>query len=385
MINMATAYTAEIDDIEAALNEIMEQLGSVSLKKNSVGLVTCHYDYTQSGFIELLHQKLSFDIVGITTMASASHNGHGMYALSLTVLTSDEILFESAMTNPLSPDSYRETIETTYSNAVKKLPGQPSLIISFFPYHHELSGSVLHKAFNEVCGGIPFWGGVATNLEDTFEYNCAFRNENVEERGMSMLLMHGSINPEFVNVSMPKQNIGKTRGRITDSEGCILKTINGIPAAKYLESFGVVILKGAPIVTPLMVYYEETSEPVALGIHVLHEDGSLLCGGEMTKGASLAIGEINNEGILAATKEGITRILNSGKKNGALLLPCVSRYVMLAPNHDEEMNYISSRLENGKIMPFMIGYSGGELCPVRDNAGVLQNRFHNFTFSACVF
>jgi hypothetical protein len=134
-----------------------------------------------------------------------------------------------------------------------------------------------------------------------------------------------------------------------------------------------------------MVYYEGTSEPVALGVYAVNDDGSLLCGGEMPIGASLAIGEINTEGILASASMGMKRILESGKRNGALLLPCVSRYIMLAPDHDKELDLAADQLENGKIMPFMLGYAGGEICPVRDEAGIWRNRFHNFTFSACVF
>ena len=105
----------------------------------------------------------------------------------------------------------------------------------------------------------------------------------------------------------------------------------------------------------------------------------------MTKGASIAIGEITTEGVIASSSEGLDRTIKTNKRNGALFLPCISRYLMLAPNHSDEMNLITKKMENGKIMPFMVGYSGGELCPVRDEAGVLQNRFHNYTFTACVF
>jgi hypothetical protein len=58
---------------------------------------------------------------------------------------------------------------------------------------------------------------------------------------------------------------------------------------------------------------------------------------------------------------------------------------MLVPDHDGELKLVENRLENGSLMAFMAGYSGGEVCPVRDESGALQNRFHNFTFSALVF
>jgi hypothetical protein len=243
----------------------------------------------------------------------------------------------------------------------------------------------MHKSFDEICGGIPFWGSLATNIDVSYERCYAFRNDHIDKDGLAMILIHGPVDPEFIVVSLPAQNIRKNRGQITKSDGCVLKEINGIPPLKYLESLGISVMKDAPIAMPLMVYYEGSSDPVALGMYVVNDDGSVLCGGEMTVGASIAIGEITSEGILASTADGLDQLLNSGKRNGALLLPCVSRYVMLTPDHEDELAMIASKMENGAIMPFMTGYSGGELCPVRDEAGVLRNRFHNYTFTACVF
>jgi len=146
----------------------------------------------------------------------------------------------------------------------------------------------------------------------------------------------------------------------------------------------VIVMKDASITTPLMVYYEGSHEPVALTVYNVYDDGSLLCGGEMTEGSSLAVGEITTESILASAGEGMDRLLQSGNRNCALMLPCVSRYVMLAPNRGDEMNLIAGKLGNGSLMPYMVGYAGGEICPVMDETGVLRNRFHNFSFTVCV-
>ena len=385
MIQMMTAYTTEVDEVEDALDEILEQIDLGALKKNTVGLITCHFDFTEAGFLGELCKKLPFDVIGMTTMASSDRHGSGMYGLSLSVLTSDNVTFEIAMTDSLNTGNYREKMEAAYLDTLKKLPGKPSMIITLFPYLYDLSGALMHRAFDEVCGGVPFWGSLSTNSDVSYEHCNVFRGGNVTVDGMAMVLLHGPVDPEFIVVSIPTQNIRKDRGRITESDGCLLKKIDGIPAWKYMENRGVAIMKDASIVTPLMVYYEGSHEPVALAIYTVNDDGSLLCGGEMTTGASVAVGEITSEGILSTTDEGMARLLGCGKKNGALILPCVTRYVMLVPDHNGELNLIAGRLENGNIMPFMTGYSGGEICPVRDESGVLRNRFHNFTFSACVF
>ncbi|MCL1835988.1 MAG: FIST C-terminal domain-containing protein [Treponema sp.] len=385
MIQMMTAYTEEVDEVEDGIAEILEQLDLGALKKHSIGLITCHYDFTSAGFIDALCKNLPFDVIGMTTMASANQHGRSMYALSLTVLTSDEVIFEAVMSGALGPDNYHEQMEAAYSDSVKNLPGKPSLIITFFPYLYDLSGALMHRAFDEVCGGIPFWGSLATNSDVSYEHCNVFRNGDVTVNGMVMILLHGPVDPEFYVVSIPTQNIRKDRGKITDSEGCLLKKIDGIPAWRYMENRGVEIMKDASITTPLMVYYEGSAVPVALAIYTVNDDGSLLCGGEMPTGASVAVGEITNEGILTTAEEGMNRVIKCGKKSGALFLPCVTRYVMLVPDHDGELKLVENRLENGSLMTFMAGYSGGEVCPVQDESGALQNRFHNFTFSALVF
>ena len=384
MIQMITAYTEEVDEVEDGIAEILGQLDFAALKKNSVGLVTCHFDFTNSGFIGELRKKLPFDIIGMSTMASANQYGRSMYSLSLAVLTSDDVVFETAMTGPLSDGDYEEKIKTVYSDAAQKLPGRPSLILAFFPYIKDISGASMHKSFDGICEGVPFWGSIATNVDVSFDSCTTFHNGDTGKDGLSMILMFGPVDPEFVVVSMPAQNIGKNRGLITRSEGCMIKEINGIPPLQFLESLGVVVMKDAPNVSPLMVYYRGSTEPVALAIYSIGDDGSLMCGGEMTEGASVAIGEITTEGILASTRESMDRVLQTNKRNGAMFLPCVSRYLMLTPNQNDELDLIAGKLENGKIMPFVAGYSGGEICPVRDEEGILRNRFHNFTFSAYI-
>jgi hypothetical protein len=384
MIQMMTAYTEEVDEVEDALNDILGQIDLGALKKNSVGLITCHFDFLDIGFLDALCQKLPFDIVGMTTLASANPHGSNMFSLSLTVLTSDDVSFETAMIGGLNPDNYQKNMKTTYQDAAKKHPDSPALIITFFPFFKEVSGAVMHRAFDEICGGVPFWGSLAADPDISYLHSKVFRNGDVSKDGMVMVLVYGHVDPEFIIVSISEYNIRQDRGQITDSDGCILKEINGVPVVKYLENMGIYLMKDATITTPLMVYYDGSPEPVALGIYNLNDDGSLLCGGEMPKGASITVGQITNEGILSTAEENLNRVLKCGKRNGALFLPCITRHVMLAPNHNAELELIAEKMENGRVMPYMAGYSGGEVCPVRDESGVLRNRFHQYTFSSCI-
>ena len=72
-----TASTFEIDDVQAAVAEILEQLQS-RLCQNSVGIISCYAEFIDSGVVEALCNQLPFDVVGITTIANATGAQHGM-------------------------------------------------------------------------------------------------------------------------------------------------------------------------------------------------------------------------------------------------------------------------------------------------------------------
>ncbi|MCL2809917.1 MAG: hypothetical protein FWD24_07645, partial [Treponema sp.] len=67
MIKMFSAFTEEIDDVDAAISEILSQLDlEHSLMKNSIGILHCYHEFIDSGAVKTLSEKLPFDIIGIT-------------------------------------------------------------------------------------------------------------------------------------------------------------------------------------------------------------------------------------------------------------------------------------------------------------------------------
>ncbi|MDR2056433.1 MAG: hypothetical protein LBQ10_11285, partial [Desulfovibrio sp.] len=159
MIEMYTASTVEIDEIDDAVKEILDQLPLNALKKNSVGVLYCCMDFIETGVVSALDKALPFSVLGMTTMASSDKKNLGMYNLSLTVLTSDDVLFEAVVTGPLFSADYKEKIAATYKRARAGLPGDPACILSFMPYTPDISGTDLTASLDAISGGIPIWGG----------------------------------------------------------------------------------------------------------------------------------------------------------------------------------------------------------------------------------
>ena len=383
MIKMYTARTSEIDEIDEAISDIKRQIDFSALKKNSGGIIFCHLDFIESGIVKALCEELPFGIIGMTSMISADEHGYGLYDLTLTILTSDEVTFEVGMSNGINRDNHIAETANLYKTVRSKTTDDPTMILTFMPYLQDISGYEIVAAMDQACHGIPLWGSITNNIDFNYDTVQTICNGNSLSAGVAMMFVNGPVKPEFIVSSLPERNIANTKAKITKSEGAILYEVNNMPILEYLKSIGLEITKDIISTTPLMVYYSGASEPVALGFYTLFEDGSVLTGGEMPEGTAFAVGSIDAEGIIESSKSGMTQVTDLKNREVTLLLPCVTRYIMLAPDQEKELRLINEKLiKTGK--PFMMGYSGGEICPMLGQDGKLHNRFHNYTFCACI-
>ena len=89
--------------------------------------------------------------------------------------------------------------------------------------------------------------------------------------------------------------------------------------------------------------------------------------------------DFNSESIKSTSQCEIERINKFSDVNGAILFSCAARrMVLLGVNEDNaELQIAKNTIK--KDIPFMLGYSGGEICPVINNQGILNNRFHNYS------
>ena len=383
MISMYTARTSEVDETDEAIRDIKSQLFLSQLKKHTGGIIFCHIDYVESGVVAALCKALPFPVIGMTSMASADGNAFGLYDLNLTVLTSDEVTFDVGMTNAINHENYEDEIDQLYNFMCAGAQRAPNMIISFMPYMREVAGYEVVDAMDKACHGIPIWGSITNNADFNYETVHTICNGDCLKAGLAMMFITGPITPKFIVSSLPEHNIFGKRAIITKSENAILWEVNDTPILEYLKNIGLTINKDNITTTPLMVYYGDSETPVALGFYTLFADGSVLTGGMMPEGTSICVGNINEPGIVESAQIGLEQILACDEREVTLLLPCVTRYIMLAPDQEKELRLIEETL-NASGKPFMMGYSGGEICPVPDADGKMKNRFHNYTFCACV-
>lgn len=383
MITMYTARTAEIDEIDVAVDEIKSQIDFSALKKNSGALIFCHIDFIDSGVVAALCRELPFNTIGMTSLASVDEHGYGLFDLTLTVLTSDEVSFEAGMTGNINHDNYVSEIDRLYGLMRGRVADDPAMIFTFTPHIRDVSGDEVLRAMDVSCHGIPLWGSITNSFDFVYETVQTICNGEALPAGVAMMFVNGPVEPVFVVSSLPERNITNNRAMITKSDNAVLREVNDLPILDYLANIGLVITKENITATPLMVYFDGAAEPVALGFYTLFEDGSVLAGGAIPAGTSFAVGSIDAEGIFESAEDGLRQILAHKHRQATLLLPCVTRYIMLAPNQERELRLIKETLSNG-AEPFAMGYSGGEICPMRGPDGRYRNRFHNYSFCACI-
>ncbi|MDR2672748.1 MAG: FIST C-terminal domain-containing protein [Coriobacteriales bacterium] len=382
-ISMQTAFTTEIDDVDDALEELFSQISFDALQQNSLAVVNCYYDFFETGIYSALVEKLPFDVVGCTSMASATQNDLGQYRLNLTILTSDDVSFATAVTKPLVDEHYAKTIAAGFDEARAALGKEPTMLLTFFPMSFTLSASDMLSALDTACKEAPVFGSLPSGINMNYDGCRTFLNDDVHTDALVLALFSGNFEPRFTVTHIPDRNIRQGRFTVTESEGCVLRKVNDTPVLDYLNSLGLYLSAENRTTIPFILYPSGSHNPVATAVYAINDDGSLLLGAPAPIGMMMAIGEIDSEGILSTGQDNLDALLKDDKSRGVLLTPCITRYIMLAPNQDDEMVAVNASLYDK--MPYALHYAGGEVCPIKGADGRWHNQFHNFSLPVCVF
>ena len=380
------AFTFELDEVELAVSEILEQLElDKSQLAHSVGIVTCHPDFIESGVLAAVSEALPFDVVGTTSLASSTKGESGIEILTLAVLTSDTVTFTTVLTESLWDDQVGP-IKTAYEKALASLPQKPELILTYQPMMNHVGGEKLATDISHISGGIPLFGTLTCDHNFDFSQAYSICNSQCYKDRLIMVLLNGPVTPKFFHISIEITDQLQQKALITDSAVNMLKTVNGKPALEYLSSLGLAhngTIEGA-VAIPFLVDYNDGTQPVCRGIFMISEEGWVVCGGDVPKGTLLSTATLDHDDVMHTSGKALDAIIEAAdRNNGLLIVSCNSRSVALGTDPLAEMELVHKRI--GKTLPYHMLYSGGEICPVYTEDGKTKNRFHNFSFTACLF
>ncbi|GHU62567.1 hypothetical protein AGMMS49983_04260 [Clostridia bacterium] len=389
MIKTLTAYTEEVDDIDVAIEEILSQLDlEANKKKNSIGIVACHYEFIFSGVVKAISERLSFDVIGAITPAQASGDKTGLLALTLLVLTSDDVEFGTAISDSLLGD-FESSIKRAYIEAAAGHEDRPALILVYAGFLLENSGDEYIRVLTEISGDAPTFGTLAVDDSADFHNSFAIHNGVEYRDSMALALIYGNVSPKFYLATISRDKILDKPALITESEGHILKEVNGRPVAEFFEALGLTQASEtsyAMTSLPFMLDYNDGTPPVSKVFIALDENKNAICAGMMPKGSMLSIGVFDKEDVLLTTGNTMDQALEEGSgANGMLIYSCISRNMSLGGDQLLELELVLGKNSAAHDIPCLMAYSGGEMCPTQVSTGKAVNRFHNNTFIVCVF
>lgn len=388
MIRSFTAVTHEIDDVELAVEEILSQLNlEGQLLPNSVGIVSCFAEYVESGVIAALAERLPFEIVGLSTITNAALDNIGDTMLALMVITSDDVSFALALTEPTFEEA-EAPFRACYESALSKLPGKPKLMLSFTPLLTKIGSDYYVDIMSKISGNVPNFGALAVDHNEDYHDSCVIMNGKGWNDRFAMLLISGNIDPAFYIGTISDEKVFQEKGVVTASSGNQLQTVNNAPVIDYLLSLGLTKNEDGTITGinsfPIIVDYNDGTLPVIRAMFALTPEGHAVCGGNIPVGSTISIGSFNPQEIIETAAATVETALNSKKHSVLLIYSCIGRFFTQGYEADAEFQAMQQRLQASPVS-YLAAYSGGELCPVYHEDGQTVNRNHNNTFVICGF
>ncbi|MDR1617769.1 MAG: FIST C-terminal domain-containing protein [Treponema sp.] len=385
MIRTLFAHTSEIDDVQAAVAGITAQLDiEHRLLGNSVGLVSCYAEFIDSGVVAALAGALPFPVAGITTIAAASNEVQGEMFLFLTVLTADDAEFVIGVTDTISGED-EAPLRAAWEKTGAKRADRAALMLSFCPLLLNVSGDFFADAWTAITGNVPNFGTLAVDHNrDYHEARTILNGEAYKDRYVFVLL-YGNVEPRFFLGGIQEEKAFHEKGVVTASRGNQLQAVNGVSVADYLSGLGLTrdeegYIKGINAY-PFILDYNDGTQPVIRVMFAVTPDGSAVCGGKMPVGATLMVGTIDGDEVLASSTAILDQVAKAAEGKNVLIFSCIGRFFAQGYESSREMKKAQGLLEK---VPFHLCYAGGELCPVYGRDGTLTNRSHNDTMAICV-
>jgi hypothetical protein len=391
MIRILTAYTREIDDIEISVAEILEQLNlGERLLRNSVGILTFHSEFLETGAVKAISEALPFDSIGGTTsdatVAGVMAGKWGEPILTVAVLTSDDVVFRAGASAAIEGDP-QAPVRELYARLAPLPTEKPALLLTFAPVMDDVGADDLIETLDAVSGGVPLFGALPSSHQspEFISVSACYNGEC----GMNMLVlvaMFGDFDPEFVVSVIPDDRIMRQNSIVTGAVKNHIQEINGLTPIKYLESIGILAGSGSAsfvgmVSIPFVLVLSDGSRVVRAAYKVT-EEGHVLSFGTIPQNARIGFSDCDGDFVIQSAGETATRIAASSRARSALIFSCGARHWSLGTRVGAEMKELIKGLNS--LHAYQFAYSFGEFCPVKNKNGQLVNGFHNFSIVACL-
>jgi len=389
---MFSAFTEEIDDVDAAIDEILSQLDlEQNLLKNSVGILHCYHEFIDSGVVKTLSEKLPFNIIGITVPYICMYGKASSMGLMLNILTGDDVEFVTGISDPIDiggGNLYR-AMDDLCEGITKKLKSdeKPAMLMAFGPFMHVLriNADDFVNNISKSFPNTPVFGGFSYSEE--IDYSKCFMLYNGEsyENVTGLIALTGNVEPSFLTISVPEKNIVGELATATKSTGNTLHTINGIPVEDYAISIGLTEQKGELeklYTTPMITKLDDGSTIVRVCIGGDGQGGAIM-GGHVHEGSKIGFTMLELSDTISTSSEIAKKAMEMINGRNIIIYTCMARLDFLGSTQREmEADTMCNII--GDSANFYIAYTGGEIFPSLLPDGKFANHLQNFSVVICM-
>jgi hypothetical protein len=383
MIAMLTAFTEEIDDTQAGVSAILQQLDlEYKQLKNSLALVHCSTEVIESDLVKALAEKLPFDMIGCTTVSLSTPGVISRMGLAVTVLTSDTVGFVCGVSEAVVSDAAGPVTEL-FKRCLEPLSQKTAMMLTFIPFMVNVGGDEFVERLDTLTGGVPIFGTISVSDDPTTIRSYTIYNGEFYPDSLVLAVLTGEVNPLFFSVSVLDKNIIEQKAVITGAARNILQKVNNMTAVQYLESIGVA--RGGVVsdmeVFPFLFYLEDGSR-LTRACFGADDKGGVILGGGVPVNSTLALATMDFEDVVNSTGEKVSEALKSVQGRGMLIYSCMGRFWMLGMQVSAEQQKIEDCIAGAA--PYHFAYSGGEVVPEFLSNGKVVTRFQNHSLIICI-
>jgi hypothetical protein len=387
---MYTAFTKQIDDPEIAVREILEQLKPEENKlKNTVGIVHFYYEFVETDVCEAIAAAMPFEVVGSVSSYVGITEQYGDIALSVTMLTSDDVNFSVKAIEGVNAKSVEQIADEVAQMYVGE---KPKLVMPFLALTPHFTGDNLVDTVNALPEPFPLYGTIAFNMSMTENTHFTMINGKTPLDTHVFVAFYGNIEPKFhvTNAFFDfDENFQSDFATITEASEAVLKSVDGIPTLKYLMEQGIISKPDSLVVLPAILIYPNGTNVVRAFPGMVEGTDFFWATGSMKTGAKIKFAHLDGEKTLVSAEHLMKELVES-KENVVLMHSCAARAWSLGTKYFAEAQKIAECADeykeaNNVPLNYSLAYSGGEICPVWDKDGKMVNTLHNYTLVACTF
>jgi len=397
----ATAISYELDNIEAAAKELVDQINNkLTLRKNTVAILYGQPDMEIGALSAVLYQKLNCHVIGGTTAAGATmtNNGYHELAVVLHVLTGDDCFFSAAISDSMELEPEKELTDL-YTKALYRLKKQnhdaePQMIICAATIINSIASDTILERLSSLCGDIPIFG---FNAGDDFDFSKqqVFLDGTSAGDRVALLFISGNIKPVFQTANLAGKKALEKRV-VTKAHGNTIYEIDGRPAYEYIKEFPFINEETTSLFN-YQFFVEMQNDafndgiPVSRALNTVNrETGEVTCFANVPENSNIGLLYCNGNDVASTCKDSIKELIDlldsneSGYEYSTVLAAsCSLRNMFLADMRETEGDFIKKYFRPDLTVSGLYAY--GEIAPTSTQNGKAVNRFHNATFTLCAF